>query len=198
MIDLATKYLGIGTDKKLELFAYYNQFCYPLVPNERKYRIRSNDDWCACFTSVIAHKAGLRNFPFEVSCYYQYLWGVKNKLWRTADYVPKPNDLIYFDWGKGNRFNHVGFVVSVKDGVIKTIEGNKNKTVANRFIKIGNKSIKGFISLNYQTTMVVKDSDLENLVMRTLKGEFGNGDERKQKLGDKYEQVQKLINSRSN
>ena len=196
MINQAKNYLGINRTERLKLFDYYNENVYPLIDNERKYKMRPNDDWCAMFTSVIARMKGLtvNQFPFEVSVFYQWKKAEKMGLTNPPSYMPKPNDLIVFDWGKGNRFNHVGFVVSVKDGVILTIEGNKNNTVSNRYIRHDSKVIKGYIALNYRNHTTITETPLDDLVRRTINGEFGNGDERREKLGKNYDKVQKLVN----
>lgn len=201
MIKLAENYLGIGYNKKLELMEYYNKFCYPQVDPKRKYRIQPNDDWCAMFTTVIAHKAGLNasNFPFEVSVWWQCEIAKQRGLYHTDVNKAKPNDLIIYDWKKGNRYNHVGFVVSVGNGMLRAIEGNKSNTVAYRNIKSNSPLIRGFISTNYGVTddLPVMDYDLRiaMLAIAVLKGKLGNGNERRVKLGDDYDAVQKLINS---
>lgn len=196
MINQAKNYLGINRTERLKLFDYYNENVYPLIDKERKYKMRPNDDWCVMFTSVIAIMKGLtvNQFPFEVSVFYQWEKAEKMGLTKPPSYMPKPNDLIVFDWGKGNRFNHVGFVVSVKDGVILTIEGNKNNTVSNRYIRHDSKVIKGYIALNYRNPTTITETPLDDLVRRTINGEFGNGDERREKLGKNYDKVQKLVN----
>lgn len=196
MIDLAKKYLGINRTERLKLFDYYNQNVYPLIEPQRKYKIQPNDDWCAMFVSVMAKMKGLtvNQFPYEVSVFYMSKKAEKMGIWKPYNYIPKPNDLIIFDWGKGNHYNHVGFVVSIKDGVILTIEGNKQNTVSNRYIKHDSPCIKGYISLNYTQPTATTESEISDLVRRTLNGEFGNGDERKEKLGKNYIKVQKFIN----
>lgn len=196
MIKTALSYMGIGRSEKMKLFQYYNDNVYPLIEPKRKYKMRDGDDWCAMFVSVIAHMAGIKNFPFEVSCYYQHIWGVKNGRWEKPNYTPKPNDLIYFDWGRGNRFNHVGFVVSVNNGVICTIEGNKQKTVAKRYIKADSKAIKGYIRLDVAGLTDAHSEKIADLVARVLKGEFGNGNERKRALGVHYDEVQRAVNDK--
>lgn len=201
MINLAMKYLGIGKNDKLKLMEYYNVNCYPQVNPKRKYRIQPNDDWCAMFTSVIAHKAGYdaSNFPFEVSVWWQCEIAKERGLYFTDVNQAKPNDLIIYDWKKGNRYNHVGFVVSVGNGMLKAIEGNKSDTVAYRSIRADSPLIRGFIRVNplKADDLPVMDYDLRiaMLTIATLKGKLGNGDERKKALGVDYNAVQALINS---
>lgn len=200
MIKLAEKYLGIGYNGKLELMGYYNRNCYPQVDPKRKYRIQPNDDWCAMFTTVIAHMVGLdaSQFPYEVSVWYQAEIAKKRGLYFTDINKAQPNDLVIFDWGKGNRYNHVGFIVSVGNGMLRTIEGNKSKTVAYRSLKANNTTIRGFISTNYNPIGELPVVDVELrialLAVAVLKGKLGNGSERRVKLGSDYDAVQALIN----
>lgn len=201
MINLAKQYLGIGKNAKLELMEYYNTNCYPQVNPKRKYKIQPNDDWCAMFTTVIAHKAGLNatQFPYEVSVWWQCEIAKQRGLYHTDVNKARPNDLIIYDWKKGNRYNHVGFVVSVGNGMLRAIEGNKSDTVAYRNIRANSPLIRGFISTNYNSNDVdlpVMDYDLRiaMLAIAVLKGKLGNGNERRAKLGADYDAVQKLIN----
>ena len=201
MIKLAEKYLGIGYNKKIELMDYYNKFCYPQIDPKRKYKIQPNDDWCAMFTSVMAHMKGYdaTNFPFEVSVWYQCEIAKERGLYFTDVNKVKPNDLIIYDWKKGNRYNHVGFVVSVGNGLIRAIEGNKSNTVAYRSIRADSPLVRGFIRVNplVINDIPVVDVDLRiaMLAIAVLKGKLGNGSERRAKLGSDYDAVQELINS---
>lgn len=195
MINKSKQYLNIGVSGKLELMNYYNKFCYPFIKPSRKYKIKPNDDWCAMFTSVIAHKCGLRggDFPFEVSVFQQCEIAKANGNYFTDVKKAQPNDLIIYDWKKGNRYNHVGFVVSVDGDILKAIEGNKNNTVAYRRINKNSKLIRGFIRTG---TVTPDKGDIKLLAIDTLLGKFGDGEQRKNALGDAYNDVQNLINSR--
>jgi hypothetical protein len=200
MINLAEKYLGIGYNGKIELMEYYNDKCYPFIASNRKYKIKPNDNWCAMFTTVIAHMAGLSavEFPYEVSVWYQCEIAKKRGLYFTDVNMAKPNDLIIYDWGKTNRYNHVGFVVSVGNGMVRAIEGNKSNTVAYRSLRADNKMIRGFISTNYnpvdECPVVDVDLRVALLAVAVLKGKLGDGSERRAKLGSDYQAVQDLIN----
>lgn len=198
MINKAKEFLGIGKDGKYELMDYYNNFCYLQVAANRKYKIRKTDDWCAMFTTVIAHMCGLNahQFPFEVSVWYQAQIAKERGLWFTDPTKATPNDLIVYDWKKGNRYNHVGFVVSNEGGFLRVIEGNKNDTVGYRTVKHTSTSIQGFIRVAIDDFDTGIDGDLRiaMLAIAVLKGQLGNGLERKQRLGVDYDAVQKLVN----
>lgn len=206
MINKAKQYLGLDYNGKLKLMDYYNRHCYPYIDAKRKYKIQPNDDWCAMFTTVIANMCGLgaENFPYEVSVWYQAEWAKKRGLWFTDASKAKPNDLIVYDWNKGNRYNHVGFVVEVNRISLKAIEGNKSNTVGYRTVNIASSQIKGFIRIdtvdkNYpdltpNLPVLSREDKIAILAMRTVLGVHGNGNERKIALGNWHGDVQRLIN----
>ena len=132
IVNTAGEYLGIDNSGIFKIKDYYNIHIFPLVAPARKYRIQLRDDWCMAFCSVIAHKAGVKRFPWEVSTYYalKLLQGQGSTF--TQSHEAKRGDLIFFDWTGNGTPNHVGFVVSVGDDVITTIEGNKGGTVGTR------------------------------------------------------------------
>lgn len=200
MIKTAKKYLGIGINKRYELMDYYNLHCFRLVSPNRRYRIQRNDEWCAMFTSVIAHMNGLtrEQFPYEVSVFYQYKWAKDKGLFFTKVSMVEPNDLIIYDWNANGTFDHVGFVVSVSGGFIKAIEGNKDSTVSYRTIKADSRVIKGFIKI-YAKGKAERESDnerIERLVVEVLSGKHGNGLDRIKSLGNDHYEVQRRINER--
>lgn len=167
----------IGADK-YQLMDYYNEHCFPLVAKDRKYRIQPDDDWCAMFTSVVAHMAGVVNFPYEVSVYYQAkLFGL----------VPEVADLVVYDWsGSGKRFDHVGVVVHVDDKYIKVVEGNYNDSIQTRVVKRNSNVVRGYIR--------VGDGRIDRLAKEVIGGAYGNGSKRKRLLGGEYLEVQKRVN----
>ena len=149
LVVLAEKYLGINYDGKIEIMDYYNENCYPLVKRSRRYKIKPNDNWCACFTSVIAHKAGLDadQFPYEVSVGEQVKIARERGMFTQGPKHVKGGDLIIFNWDKGSWPDHVGIVKSINNGVITSVEGNYNKTVGYRNISLNSPFIAGFIKL---------------------------------------------------
>lgn len=149
IIAKAEQYLGIGVDGKLLIMDYYNDNCYQLVSRNRRYKMKPNDNWCACFTSVIAHKCGLSydQFPYEVSVGEQVkLAKARGTYYQNVELV-KVGDLIIYDWNGDKWPDHVGFVSQVMGGTIVAIEGNYNKTVGYRSVKKSSNSIMGFVRL---------------------------------------------------
>ena len=71
------------------------------------------------------------------------------------DAVPRPGDLIFYDWddsGAGDctgGADHVGIVVSVTGNLMKVIEGNKSDAVGYRSIVLNSRYIRGFARPDY-------------------------------------------------
>lgn len=198
MRKIAEKYLGANRQVKYSLMDYYNLNCYQYVSPNRRYRIQRNDEWCAMFTSVIAHKAGISSeqFPYEVSVFYQYKWARDKGLFYTTPTMVTPNDLIIYDWRANGTFDHVGIVIERKGGYIKVIEGNRGDTVAYRTISENSKSIKGYIKIYAKSKdEVAKDNAIiDRLAKEVIAGKHGNGLERIKSLGDHHLDVQRRVN----
>lgn len=144
IIEIAREYTGIGKDGIARVMGYYNSHISGLVSPERRYQIKLNDEWCMCFVSVVAHKAGFMSFPFEVSTYYALKAIRENGGAFTDSSKVQAGDLIFFDWTGNGQPNHVGFVVSNDKDYIATIEGNKGGTVGSRIVSHDSKSILAF------------------------------------------------------
>lgn len=127
------------------------------APLARGYKMRYSDEWCAAFVSAVAIKCGLTDIiPTECSC--NKMIDLHNGMgtWVENDaYTPAPGDIIMYDWdddGKCENTNiadHVGIVVSVTNGFIKVIEGNRNEVVAYRTIAVNGKYIRGYCVPDY-------------------------------------------------
>ena len=191
MINTALKYMGLNTQGKLELMDYYNSKIYPLIDNDRKYKIKPNDNWCAMFCSVIAHKIGLtkEQFPFEVSVYYMTRNAKRMGMFTTDLKKAQVNDLVIYDWKADGTLNHVGILQEIGKDYIKVLEGNYSNTVKVRTVKMPNSEVYGYIKLN-----IGNDADIEQLARDVIKGAYGYGEDRKKALGVNYEAVQKRVN----
>lgn len=191
MINTALKYMGLNTQGKFELMDYYNSKIYPLIDNDRKYKIKPNDNWCAMFCSVIAHKIGRTkdNFPFEVSVFYMTRNAKRMGMFTTDLKKAQVNDLVVYDWKADGTLNHVGILQEIGKDYIKVLEGNYSNTVKVRTVKMPNSEVYGYIKLN-----IGNDADIEQLARDAIRGVYGTGEERKKALGVNYEAVQKRIN----
>lgn len=88
-------------------------------------------DWCAMFVSFCLHYGGVENFPLDAGC---NTWAPQLQslglYHANDDYVPKPGDLVFFDWEQDASLDHVGLVAQIAaDGSIVTIEGNSDNRV---------------------------------------------------------------------
>lgn len=188
MINTARQYIGINEFKKKQLMDYYNNAVYPLIDKYRKYKIQPNDNWCAMFCSVIAHKCNVKNFPYEVSVYYMTQLAKQSGHFITDESEVTACDLIIYDWKADGTLNHVGIITEITPTHFKVIEGNYNNTVGVRSIKRNNREVYGFIKVEHKTS-----ADIEQLARDVIKGLYGNGDERKKVLGQYYNQVQERV-----
>lgn len=189
MINTALKYLMANTQVKLALMQYYNNNIYKLISPQRKYKIQPNDNWCAMFCSVIAHKCGVSNFPYEVSVYYMTQLAKKAGSFTTDIKEVTAGDLIVYDWKDNGTLDHVGIITEITPNLIKVVEGNYKNTVGLRSVKYPNKEVYGFIKVSHKDKV-----DIDQLARDTIKGAYGVGEERKKALGVNYEAVQARIN----
>lgn len=202
MIKEAEKYLNADQATKYRLMDYYNNNCYPHVNAKRKYKIQRNDNWCAMFTTVIAHRCGIGSdrFPYEVSVFFQMERAKAMGIFYTDRSKIQPNDLIVYDWDRNGTMDHVGIVVSSGSESIRVIEGNKNDSVGYRIVPLHSPAVVGFISTGYSapqadlvTLEPTEDQRIAKLAKEVIQGKYGNGNERKQALGADYERVQAWV-----
>ena len=197
VIEIGLRYIGIGETGRKQLIEYYNENCFPLVAPERRYRMGLNDDWCAMFTSVVAHMAGAtpEAFPFEVSVYYQYMGAKRLGMSDDSPRFLRRGDMVIYNWGVRGGYNHVGFVESTVGDRLNVLEGNYNGTVGIRNVARSSDALQGFVLLDRQTIRGDDTKRLYDLAHRVLRGEFGNGRDRMDALGDDYYPVQEIINN---
>jgi hypothetical protein len=203
LIEIGETFLGATPSQKHALIDYYNENCIDLIKPSRKYKMKYSDDWCAMFTSVVAHKAGHSRhaFPYEVSVEQQCLLAKDRGQYLKSAGEAAIGDLIVYDWLGNGGYDHVGIVGDVSHDTIKALEGNKGDTVAYRNVNRHSRVIKAIIRLgddqatttdNDQATTT--DERLETLAKRVLKGELGDGDDRRVLLGSDYIEVQRIVN----
>ena len=196
MIKTAQQFLGASLAVKKQIIDYYNHNCVKYVKPSRKYKVQYGDNWCATFTSVIAHKCGLTTseFPYECGVQEQVKIAKERGTFYTDTDLVKPNDLIIYDWDQNKWADHVGFIVSNVDGVLNVIEGNIRDTVGYRKVSLKSKSILGFIRIGYEDPKTDDEQRLIALAHKVIKGELGIGLERQRHLGDDFKAVQEIVN----
>lgn len=201
IVDQAKKWIGKkesdGSYK--EIIDLYNSH----KPLARGYKVKSiangdkkNDNWCATFVSsvAIACKATCI-IPTECGCERMIELFKKLGSWvEDENRVPNPGDILFYDYqdnGKGDNkgwADHVGYVESVKDGVITLIEGNYKDAVSRVTIKVNDVTMRGYAVPKYDVEPVETPKpvepikSIEEIVKEVIAGKWGNGSERKAKL----------------
>ena len=113
--------------------------------------------WCAASVSVWGYRAGLGDIFYpSASCNAMINLYKKHGRWQEKDgYVPEIGDVIMYDWddsGKGDNkgeADHVGIVISVANGYMTVIEGNKHNAVGVRTLAVNGRYIRGFCLPDY-------------------------------------------------
>lgn len=103
--------------------------------------------WCAIFVSWCAHMAGLGedSVPKHASCTLgRNMFRAKGRFHSGDGYIPKPGDLVYFDWDGSGDCDHVGIVKSANSVSFTTIEGNSANAVRQRIYLMKSEQIAGF------------------------------------------------------
>ncbi|ENZ13280.1 GH25 family lysozyme [Enterocloster clostridioformis] len=182
-------------------------------PLARGYAMKYTDAWCATFVSAVSIKCGLTDIlPTECSCGEMIALFKKLGEWIENDaHVPKPGDIIFYDWqdsGSGDNTgwpDHVGIVEAVSGSTITVIEGNKSDAVGRRTLQVGGKYIRGYGVPKYAegsgSTPAPEPAltkTVDELAKEVIDGKWGNGTERKNRLtaaGHDYAAVQAKVNA---
>lgn len=206
IVAVAKSYIGTvgGSANHADILHFFNSV------KPQGYIAHKNDPWCAEFLSACAiqtfgKKDAITYFPLTASCPRMVVEAKAKSIFVERDsYVPKPGDFVMYDWddsGKGDNKNspdHVGLVEKVKNGVITVIEGNKHNKVARRTIDVNGKHIRGFVTPHYDRIKAkVKLKSTAEVAKEVIRGEWGNGSERKKALtasGYDYDAIQKEVN----
>lgn len=106
-------------------------------------------EWCCIFVSWLADQYGL----IDSGAIPKFTWvqpGVdfyrqKGQFKKSNEYIPKPGDIIFFNWNNNSVIDHVGIVEKVENDIVYAIEGNVgHKDVQRRKYKLKNKNIYGY------------------------------------------------------
>ena len=113
--------------------------------------------WCGCFLSWGLEQTAVR-IQISTNDWYLRFADVENAVaffqdtdgWKDHDMSPRPGDIIFFDWDKDGKPNHVGAVLAVKDGYVHTIEGNSSNRVVVSKYPVDDNRILGYGVLNWK------------------------------------------------
>lgn len=118
----------------------------------RGHKLTYEDPWCAGTVSAASVYLGYTDIiPPECSCTKMIELFKKLDSWVENDaYIPKPGDIIFYDWddsGKGENVGqpeHVGVVEELSGSTITVIEGNIKNAVGRRKIAVNGRYIRGY------------------------------------------------------
>lgn len=174
-------------------------------PLARSYKLKYTDAWCSGFASAVAIACNATDIiPTEVGCEKHINLFKKMDIWVENDaYVPSPGDYIFYDWDDGGAgdnqgdSDHVGIVEKVANGKITVIEGNYSNSVKRRTLAVNGKYIRGYGVPKYDAEKQPEskpEKSIDELARDVINGKYGNGDERKARLGSLYDAVQDRVN----
>lgn len=107
----------------------------------RWYGFNQRVEWCVNQAGYIETNT-IPKFSF---CRDAVSWFKPMGEWRDNSYIPKPGDIIFFDWEVDGVVNHVGIVEKVDKNRFFTVEGNSlNDMCRQREYKINDKVIFGY------------------------------------------------------
>ena len=130
--------------------------------NETKYGEYTGTNgmsWCHAFVSWCANECGFVDmgiFPKTAACETGRQWFINHQEYKAAEgtYEPQPGDIIYFDYDHVGVSHHVGIVEYTENGVVHTIEGNKNDQVMRAHYDLNYAGIMGYGKPAYPDTGV--------------------------------------------
>lgn len=198
VVNQAKAWLGRSSKDgtHIEIIDTYNSH----KPLARGYAVKYTDEWCSTFVSAVSIKLGYTDIiPTECGC-EKHIELFKNiGAWvEDENRVPKDGDIIFYDWddnGTGDNkgfADHVGIVEKVSGNNITIIEGNYNKRVARRTLKVNAKYIRGYAVPKYDVKQTTKS--IVDLANEVIAGKYGTGEARKKALGSLYNEVQAKVN----
>ena len=115
------------------------------------------DPWCAAFVSAVGEQCSLGRIVFpHCNCQRMIALYKAAGRWEEQDFaVPRPGDLIFYDWdddGAGDctgTADHVGIVTAVDGEVLTVVEGNRSDAVSERKLHVDARFIRGYGQPDY-------------------------------------------------
>lgn len=105
------------------------------------------------------------------------------------------------NWGAGASYKYIGCLINPSVNELKPLDEIARDVIDGKY---GNyperKTLLEKEGYNYREVqdrvneMLSPKTDILDLVRRTIRGDFGNGEERKRRLGNNYNEVQKQVN----
>jgi hypothetical protein len=116
----------------------------------------NNEPWCDIFVSWCSAMSDIPEsiipkFAYvpDTANFFDKRGEYKNSYSWGGDYVPRPGDLILFDYDRTSISDHIGIVVSVMGSTIRTVEGNKDNGVKECAYDLKDRTIRAYCKPNY-------------------------------------------------
>lgn len=209
IIKVAKKYEGCRkySDRHRKLIQIFNT----VKPNG--YTAHISDPWCAEGITAWAIEAygkdkAKKYFPLSAGVPDMLDKAKKLDIWKESDKIkPKVGYWVFYDWqdsGAGDNIgspDHVGLVIDITGTTIKVLECNKGveSKCGIRWLHVNDRYIRGYAAPNYNKVEKSAEAErkrINKLADEVLQGKYGNGSERKKRLGSDYEAVQEEVNRR--
>ncbi len=150
VLKIAEGEVGVKEDKPNHV--KYNTWYYGREV-EAENKESSAFAWCAVFVCWCAHEAGI---PEDVIPRFAYCPNGVTFYKNAGRYTEKcgdvrKGDIVFFNWYGKNTASHLGLVLSVENGKIRTVEGNKSDEVKICTYEMGDRRIIGCAHPDYGT-----------------------------------------------
>lgn len=180
VLTVAKNWLGLNEKDGsfMEILNVYNAH----KPLARGYKMKQKDEWCDCFVSAVAIKAGATDLiGTEVGCEEHVNIFKALGIWiEDGTKIPSPGWIIVYNWGQSMQPNdgwsdHIGYVEYADQQKIICIEGNKDEAVTRREIPVGWGFIRGYAAPKYTPDIQsgidfssLTDVEIDALIARML------------------------------
>ena len=126
----------------------------------RWYGFQERVEWCAVFVSWCANESNCikeDKLPKYSVCDDGINWFKEKGEWQDKEnYIPKPGDIIFFNWLEDNgtrdeKSDHTGIVekIDIENKKVNTIEGNSSDNCKRRSYNLNSEDIVGYGTPNY-------------------------------------------------
>lgn len=195
IIDKAISYIGTEENPRYSNNVIFNTDYYghPVYGDDYP--------WCVTFVWDIFRMCGASNLFYNGrktnNCVNVLLWGRQEGLVVSEG---RMGDLILFDWDNTNvnDADHIGFIVERNpDGSYITVEGNTSLTNNSNGGEVMERRRSTCIRAIIRPRYSEPDKSIEDVAREVITGEWGNGDDRKERLtaaGYDYDEVQDEVN----
>lgn len=195
IIDKALSYIGTEENPRYSNNVIFNTDYYghPVYGDDYP--------WCVTFVWDIFRMCGASNLFYNGrktnNCVNVLLWGRQEGLVVSEG---RMGDLILFDWDNTNvnDADHIGFIVERNpDGSYITVEGNTSLTNNSNGGEVMERRRSTCIRAIIRPRYSEPDKSIEDVAREVIAGEWGNGDDRKERLtaaGYDYDEVQDEVN----